>query len=84
MCAYVRAMVLDLCVHECVLGLRLLRGAVGEVLELLLIDLSDDGLIRGCQHRVLLGEVLIKVIHISFGLLQRHTHTHRVEGFQRI
>ena len=65
------------CVHMCVLGLRLLGGAVGEVLELLLVDLSDDGLVRGRQHGVLLGEVLVEVIHISLGLLQTHTHTQR-------
>lgn len=58
------------------LGLRLLGGAVGEVFKLLLVDLSDDGLVRGRQHGVLLGEVLVKVIHISLGLLQRHTRTH--------
>lgn len=58
----------------CLLGLRLFRGAVGEVLELLLVDLSDDGLLGGRQYGILLGEVLVKVIHISFGLLQRHRH----------
>lgn len=54
--------------------MRLLGGAVGEVLELLLVDLSDNGLVRGRQHGVLLGEVLVEVIHISFGLLQTHAH----------
>ena len=59
----------------CVLGLRLLGGTVGEVFELLLVDLSDDGLVCGRQNGILLGEVLVKVIHISLGLLQTHTHT---------
>lgn len=79
MCAYVHAklsVVGSVCVCACVLGLRLLGGAVGEVFELLLVDLSDDGLVCGSQHGILLGEVLVKVIHISLGLLQRHTHTH--------
>lgn len=65
---------LDLCVFVYVLGMRLLGGAVGEVLELLLVDLSDNGLVRGRQHGVLLGEILVEVIHISFGLLQTHAH----------
>lgn len=61
-------MLSDRCV--CVLGLQLLRGAVGEVLELVLVDLLDDGLVGRRQHRVLLGEVLVEVIHISLGFLQ--------------
>lgn len=72
----------SLCESVCVLGLWVLRGTVREVFELLLVDLSDDGLIGGRQHGVLLGEVLVKVIHISFGLLQRHTHTYRGERCQ--
>lgn len=63
---------------ECVsveLVLRLLRRAVWEVLELFLVDLSDDGLVGGRQHRVLLREVLVKVIHISFGFLRTHKST---------
>jgi len=63
-------------VRVCVLGVCLLGGAVGEVLELILVNLSDDGLLCGRQHGVLLSEVLVKVIHISLGFLQRHTHTH--------
>lgn len=64
------------CVYVCVLGLRLLGGAVGEVLELLLVDLSDDGLVGGGQHRVLLGEVLVEVVHVTLGFLHTHTYTH--------
>lgn len=71
---------LDLCVFVCVLGMRLLGGAVGEVLELLLVDLSDNGLVRGRQHGVLLGEILVEVIHISFGLLQTHAHENTHKG----
>lgn len=69
---------LDQCARACVLGLRLLGRAVGEVFELLLVDLSDDGLVCGRQHGILLGEVLVEVIHISFGFLQTHTHTQNV------
>lgn len=67
----------------CVLGLRLLGSAVGEVLELLLVDLSDDGLVCGRQHGVLLGEVLVEVIHISLCLLQCHTHRNTVRKRQK-
>lgn len=63
----------DRCVCVCVLGLCLLWGAVGEVLELVLVDLSDDGLFGGRQHGVLLGEVLVEVVHIPLRFL--HTHT---------
>lgn len=61
------------------LGVRLLRGAVGELLELVLVDLSDDGLVRGRQHRVLLGEVLVEIIHVSLRFLQKQTQTGRDE-----
>lgn len=50
-----------------ILGLRLLWRCVREVLELLLVDLSDDGLVRRGQNGVLLREVLVEIIHISFG-----------------
>lgn len=75
---------MSVCVFCCVcvraLGLRLFGGAVGEILELLLVDLSDDGLVGGRQHRILLGEVLVEVVHVPLGLLHGHTHTHTQIG----
>lgn len=73
MCACMRVCV-------CLLGVRLLRRAVGEIFELVLVDLTDDGLVGGRQHRVLFGEVLVKVVHVPLGLLQRHTTHTRTGG----
>lgn len=61
------------CVCVSVLGVRLLGGAVGKVLELLLVDLPDDGLVGGREHGVLLGEVLVKVVHVALGFLRKES-----------
>lgn len=42
---------------------------VGEAFKLVLVDLLDDGLIHRRQHRLLAGEVLVKVVDVSLGFL---------------
>lgn len=50
---------------------RGLVSKVGEPFELVLVDLLDDVGVRRRQHRLLSSEVLVKVVHVPFGFLQK-------------
>lgn len=42
---------------------------VREAFELVLVDLLDNGVFYQGEHRLLTGEVLVKIVDVSFGFL---------------
>lgn len=42
---------------------------VREAFELVLVDLLDNGVFYQGEHRLLAGEVLVKIVDVSFGFL---------------
>ncbi len=46
-----------------------LFAEVREALELILVDLLDNGVFHQGEHRLLAGEVLVKIVDVPFGFL---------------
>lgn len=65
-------------------GLRQgLFAKVGEAFELFLVDLFDNGVFYWREHRLLAGEVLVKIVDVSFGFLWLEKKKMPCEWFRR-
>lgn len=55
------------CLGQCVVP------KVGKSFKLILVDLFDYVVVHWCQDRLFTCEILVEVIHIPFGFLERQT-----------
>lgn len=69
-----------MCVCVQALGQSLLPSKVGETLELVLVDLLNNGVFYRGEDRLLASEVLVKVVHVPFGFLYRSRKEGKQEG----